>query len=146
MTKEVAQGRAWGDAHRREALARLGQIAAHFVLNRCEDAARRLSLGSPNRPSSSVADPRAPTERAWRTCLAEGGLSEPDIEREVARVRALAEGRLVRDTFVRVVDDDTICGEGRTRGEAEQHALFRGFSLADVRVVRVTRIRRAVKP
>ncbi len=69
-----------------------------------------------------------------------------DVTMVVARVRALAEGRIVRETFVRVMDEDMICGEGRTRGEAKQHALNRGYSLADVRIVRVTRIRRVVKP
>lgn len=85
----------WGKVHTREALRRTYEIAAELVATDPETAAR---LGR------VCAAPMA--EGAWRAFL-EGaptrgaprlGLDRARIVREVRRVRALAEGRLVRET------------------------------------------------
>jgi len=119
----------WTEKHRLEARAACYRLAAERALA--------------GLPPSGLLTGHVRDVVGFMATLERAGLDAKRVVREVRRVRALAEGRLVRETLVRVVDDDMICGEGRSRGEARQHAAFRGYSLADVRIVRVTRIRRA---
>lgn len=93
-TKKVA--RPWTDAHRREALRRTYEIAAEA----CE---KRPSADIRNGLAAMSYDVEAGEDR-WRAALAQWLQIDPArIDREVRRVRALAEGRLVRETDTRYV-------------------------------------------
>lgn len=120
----------WTEAHRREALRRTYEIAAEIAAKDDSNAAAWLCEGAAG---------YAQTEALWRSEL--GDHCDPArIDREVRRVRALAEGRLVRETAWTVVgvlaaEEDHVVWEGTYRP---------GPPLTtDRRVVRVTRIRRA---
>lgn len=85
------------------------------------------------------------TERGWRKWLASAARSQVaagllDINREVRRVRALAEGRLVRETtwHVRMVAGDLSCA----MAEESAREMWRHAYTTTGSVVRVTRIRR----
>ena len=78
----------WTTKHAREAQRRAYEIAATLP----EREGRALALD---------AEWGAASERYYRSALDTAGLDEPRIEREVRRLRGLAEGRLVRTTSTR---------------------------------------------
>lgn len=100
----------WTEAHRREALRRTYEIGAELVADDGDDHRAYLLL--------ETGTPYA------------GGR----VDREVRRVRALAEGRLVRDTGWRV---------GREWYAAGEEARDRRQAYPGMPLLRVTRIRRA---
>lgn len=122
----------WTEAHRREAQRRTYEIAAQMVSDGYGPSADRLAL-----------DLRADIgrEKDWTSRLLRWtGLGAARIKREVRRVRALAEGRLVRETVWRVVDvnGDTI------REEHDRHMVADLLDEEEsTRMIHVTRIRRA---
>lgn len=116
----------WGGAHQREALRRTYEIAAQMVAENRGPSADRLAL-----------DLRADvgSEQEWvRRLLRWSGLDSARIDREVRRVHALAEGRLVRDRGWRV-GHEWYAEDERTLAERQ---TYPGRPL-----LRVTRIRRA---
>lgn len=87
----------WGEPHSVEALRRTFEIAAEFA------AAGQFGVAwwlVPPSPGDNI----APSEELWREHLGSVGvdgkasIDKARIDREVRRVRALAEGRLVRTT------------------------------------------------
>lgn len=124
----------WIEAHRREALRRTYEIAAEMQ----PYEAAWLTQG---------AESYAKNEVAWRNNLSDensAALSVGRIDREVRRVRALAEGRLVRETTWRVEyptgnNDRSVW---TNLADAREEAKPNKWRVA-ARVVRVTRIRRA---
>lgn len=145
----------WTEAHRREVRARKHEIAAE----------RERAYGH----STSVLISLPISEETWRDWLTySAGFDDARIEREVRRVRALAEGRLVRETktitdrleafrcdgcrdsvaegaprWSRTSDGNEYC-KG-CRRDASEHATENGATVVrvKVRVRHVTRIRRA---
>lgn len=130
----------WTEAHRREATARTYEIAADIV--------RREGMG-PRTGAAWIAkliEGNVFNEESWRGMLRPGnaGFAPDRVDREVRRVRALAEGRLVRETtwFVRY-RNGTYSQTVPTREQAVEivdKAKSRGER---ARLVSVTRIRRA---
>lgn len=125
----------WTEAHKREALRRTYEIAAEL-----NDDPHRADGIATDAVYFSGACGR------WRAHLKTSGLVLARIEREVRRVRALAEGRLVRETV----------WYARSRlGDVSDERPDRSVLLADLkaagrtriangdRIVRVTRVRRA---
>jgi hypothetical protein len=134
--------RPWGEAHRREALIRIFEIGAELARAHGKAAAHR-TLSPWFGHMGPAADPTY-TEAQFRELLsgplvefARTTLTPARIDAEVRRVRALAEGRLVRETVWRR-DEDPGFGD-----------LFSTKDLAGggvgLRSVRVTRIRRAAR-
>lgn len=128
----------WTEAHRREALRRTYEIAGEFA-----ESTRGVV------PDGILECPRqmAQEEQTWRADLG-SCLSAARIAREVRRVRALAEGRLVRETSERwevAFPDGGREGRGDDPDHGEAYARLRAsqFRLARVIRVTVTRIRRA---
>lgn len=136
----------WTDAHRREALRRTYEIAAWLVSEGRENDARSLiaNLGE-----------GVPDEETWRAYLYVGdgpAFSDARIDHEVRRVRALAEGRLVRETVHRVRYDNNTRPDGawdaytvslpREKARKTLRAMNKDCGWTGA-VVRVTRIRRA---
>lgn len=128
----------WTDVHRREALRRTYEIAAeHAEYDSCA------------RPLAD--DPWVNDEQMWRQDLA-SILDAVRIDREVRRVRALSEGRLVRETVYqsrRRYSDGSLgalaLAEDSTRAGLAAHASAMHHNRDEFGIVRVTRIRRAVK-
>lgn len=138
----------WTEAHQREAIALLCDIAKNAAL-RGDAATARLAL-------VWAAGTLEPTEAHLRRALADL-LDAKVIDREIRRVRRLAEGRLVRETFPAVKvegvayqrpdvaaakssADDWNAKPHCTRGACIQH----GHPQSDrAHVVRVIRIRRS---
>lgn len=128
----MVDARPWGEAHRREALRRTYEIAAEH------SADHRVARQFGSDAWSGVQD-----ERSFRLYMMLGGLDAARIDREARRVRALAEGRLVRETVWRLAADpdgfdDEIPGTYDSEAEARVVAAQTGQ-----RLVPVTRIRRA---
>jgi hypothetical protein len=118
--------REWTEAHRREALRRTYEIAAGFAGAGHDAAAAwiRSALGWVD------------SEAHWREALGLASVDPARIDREVRRVRALAEGRLVREVT--------------WRGESGEESTDRAMAAADkshggARFARITRIRKATK-
>lgn len=123
----------WTEAHRREALRRTHEIAAE-VSPEAPANAERLAL---------CAHAWTVNEKKWRSLLrmpGHAGLDPARIDREVRRVRGLAEGRLVREPArwaLRFRDGARI--ERPTReGIDRVHDDYTGGV-----IVRITRIRKA---
>lgn len=132
----------WGEAHKREALCRIYEVAAELVSLDREDDARILMIEVPQRPSRSVNDLRVATEQAWRACLMEARLDPKRIESEVRRVRGLAEGRLHHVSgwryYVRqpgVLDEDF----GTPSGARLAASQRRGAVAVSARITRIRR-------
>ena len=122
----------WGEAHRREALRRTYEIAAEMVgEGRCDPADR----------AAANAMQMVVEEIGFRGLLVNWiGLDPARIDREVARVRALAEGRLVRETGARLSDSKQFLTLDAARRARREIAKIEGRRLY---VIHVTRIRRA---
>lgn len=129
----------WTMAHQREALRRTYEIAAELAgrggLEDQDEAGRLGRIAAAHL-----------TEAAWRRFLGgprshAGPRRAGRIDREVRRVRELAEGRLVRETFhgVRIAGDPTVY---RRTNRAEAFASAHAQRLQPSRAVRVTRIGR----
>lgn len=116
----------WTEAHRREALRRTYEIAAELA-----------GAGSPY-ARGLAEDPFVASEDGWRGWLA-AGIDAARINREVRRVRALAEGRLVRVTTWCMRANGSTC-DFTSAADARQ---WRGHHEPMRAVVRVTRVRRA---
>lgn len=133
----------WTRAHAREAMRRTYEIAAELAGDGRYGAAWMLIPPKAN-------DNIAPSEDFWRGWLSSVGaygkpaLSPARITREVGRVRALAEGRLVRELGGRryvvsqpgQIDEDFATPAGAASAAATRHG-------ATAHTFRVTRIRRA---
>lgn len=113
----------WGEAHRREAEPRTFELAAEQIRAGEYDGDKFVELTE-----------NAQREDWWRSALAEMGFDAARIDREVRRVRALAEGRLVRETRWRA-GNNMLCDSAEL-AESMPGALGK-------RPCRVTRIRRA---
>lgn len=133
-------GSEWTDAHRREAVRRLYEIAAEFIGIDSEDP-MGPQRGQILMASSITLRPwsYAETEAIWRCELINYHLDAARISREVRRVRRLAEGGLVRETVWQARDED---GDVIREDEDERHANDL-LGAEGVRIVKVTRIRRA---
>lgn len=133
----------WAEKHRREAAARLYELAAAKTRAGDDIAALEIAVAVPE---------EAMTEADFRTILfdppgADMGVTE--IEREVRRVRALAEGRLVRQSDVRYA---VRRGDGETpfvcmsRSEANAYVVspdrpnWHTYKIVTVRVTRIRRV------
>lgn len=116
----------WGEAHQRETARRLYEIAAEYA-GRGDDL-RALEI------ASEITDDLS--EAAFRESLFDPpgpDMGMVQIEREVRRIRALAEGRLVRSEE-RVV----LWPDGIKRPLVTDTAVPKGWP-----ILRVTRIKRA---
>ncbi len=119
----------WTEAHRREALRRTYDIAAELT-----------GAGGDFFPHISPGN--VETVRHFRATLAgHARLDTARIDREERRVRGLAEGRLVRENGWRGNSRD-----GSVLAWTTSPAVAATWKSSGARVVRVTRIRRAVKP
>lgn len=119
----------WTDAHRREALRRTYEIAAEL--------ARHGTLYSADVLRGNRRD-----EAEFRDAMAAAGFAAARVNREVRRVRDLAEGRMVRETLYRVYHQrDTRIVDWPTRNLAE--AWVMGHAPKGARIVRIARIRKA---
>lgn len=117
--------RLWTEAHRREALRRLYEIAAEQVGAGNES---RVAKGCPH--ESDIGN-----EDEYTFALRHGLLlNAARIDREVSRIRALAEGRLVRVTTWRGQSGE----EYATYAAADADKSHGGC-----RLTRITRIRKA---
>lgn len=98
----------WTEAHRREAWARIFELTAAALREHTHEPLRKtIALV----PRSLVA-----TEKVFRVRGLDGFGFDPDrIDREVRRVRALAEGRLVRETRVVIKIGNGVTGPERRR-------------------------------
>lgn len=142
----------WDERHRREALRRTYEIAAEMV-----------GRGEPNGPTNGkrpafhlATDVEATDEEAtWRQILVHIRMPPARVDREARRVRALAEGRLVRETTERF---EVFRGAASAADSAESWEVARAYAaerngwLDKLRSkgdryravrVRITRIRRA---
>lgn len=129
----MSKAKAWGDNHRREALRRTYEIAAEVVFEEANEQRAHYLLNATRGWAS---------EERWRDHLARCRIDPARIDREVRRVRALAEGRLVRDTRWRVEGTDAAEEDGCFWDEpTPPPASVR----KNRRTVRVTRIRRAAR-
>lgn len=131
----------WTEAHRKEALARQHEIAAGLVRGGNYEQAQTLV-------GEDFED--AAREDWWRGALYRAGLDHARIDREVRRVCALAEERLVRETSSawRVTDKTTgkTIAERRNRDDAGRELIAVGGRMhARIVRVRITRIRKAAK-
>lgn len=120
----------WAETCQREARRRSYEIAAELTGVGLEGEAECLTV-----------DDRedVKTEERWRSALDRAGLEEYRIEREVRRVRELAEGRLIRESGYRFI-------ETRSPQRREVTAMTpekRGRAAPGNAWVRVARIRRA---
>lgn len=155
MTKNVAQGpweqdqaeqlaeqertadlplpRPWTEAHRREAHDRAYELAAELMREDRPRQAYELLEAPWN---------MAQEEATWRADLG-CAFDATRVDREVRRVRALAEGRLVRETtwFVRY-HNGTYSQTVPTREQAVEIVGKAKGRNEHSRIVRVTRIRR----
>lgn len=128
----------WTEKHRREALRRTYEIAAEIV-----STGRHLDADM----FVNCAREHCATERKFQVHVAFVFADHIRIDREVRRVHALAEGRLVRETQWKVRGRLGDLGGPYDNAE-EARKVARGKALAglaDVQIVRVTRIRRAVR-
>ena len=123
----------WTEVHRREAVIRSAELLV-FALRRDLPVAKASDvadmLGANVLLAEGFAD--VETEHGWRRWLSLA-TKWANANREVRRVRGLAEGRLVRETMWRAAGFEY---EDRTLAVDRQD--FRGGP-----IVRVTRIRRA---
>ena len=118
----------WTAKHKREAMRRTYEIAATIDARRADDIARAASWG-------------AECERRYRDNLSAAGLDAQRIERDVRRVRGLAEGRLVREVtwHVRMIAGNLSCA----MEEASARDMWRHATTTQGVLVRVARVRRA---
>ncbi len=125
----------WTEAHRREALRRGYEIAAGLEATR------------PTVPQATGVHIDARTVDDFRATLDIWGLPVTRVEREVRRVRALAEGRMVRETQwrIRVPGEPSWYGpyESREAADRDLGIMRHNQGKPSARVVRLTRIRRA---
>lgn len=119
----------WGEAHRREALRRTYEIAAELSSQFPIDADEMcMSAGM-----------YAESAEKFRTNLkGYGDIDATRIDREVRRVRALAEGRLVREMVWNYRREDA-----EPEGEIGQMKAHMIKDQSGGKVIRITRIRRA---
>lgn len=126
----------WTEAHRREALRRMREIAA--ICATSTDGSER-AVGHGMLRNTSPSD-----EAGFRIILAESAyMTAARIDREVARVRALAEGRLVRETVWAC--KTAAMGIDRPEMVTDERTARRWLSTRcqGDSIVRVTRIRKA---
>ncbi len=128
----------WTEAYAREALMRTYEIAAEIV-------GAQSSADADTPADGAFAD--VESEAEWRKAL-HPYIEDARINREVRRVRALAEGRLAREPvkveYQIVEGADHVIGKRPTRREAEALWTHLGRQRSErIRRVRVTRIRRA---
>ncbi len=130
----------WTDAHRREALRRTYEIAVAVV-----DNAAPFSCDYDWRPVALAA---LESEAEWRRALAYVGcgtmLTSTRVDREVRRVRDIAEGRLMREMVWHVrgvgIGHEAVFAK-RDEARAMRDAYTSGVHGAP-EIVRVTRYRR----
>jgi hypothetical protein len=143
--------KAWDERHRREALRRTYEIAAEMAY---EGRHRFAWWIQPSGDSGQELE--YSSEQEWRDLLkgedrsTGSGLDAARIDREVRRIRALAEGRLVRETLYRYVFDleeegPVVAAEGATLAEARREMVLQDLVFEEHRLVRITRIRKAVR-
>lgn len=118
----------WTDEHRSEARRRAYELAATLPAQKARTIALDAEWG-------------AAGEQHYRRILREAGLDTGRIEREVRRLRALAEGRLVREVtwHVRMIAGNLSCA----MEEASARDMWRHAITTQGVVVRVARVRRA---
>lgn len=133
----------WGPKHQAEALRRTYEIAAGMVDGDQVLAGRLGRIAAAHM-----------LEASWRAFLAgDGGrtvtgLDPARIDREVRRVRALAEGRLEREVVWQYVTDDEereVVARGVTMSAVRDGMEDQDLVYEEHRRVRVTRIRRAAR-
>lgn len=124
----------WGEAHAREAMRRGYEIAAYFAADDRTDDAQTLA--------EIIVVEEVDSEQDYRQLLAGSGFDAARIEREVRRVRGLADDppRLVRETRWRVYFERALGYDGDDRAAA---ARWRDNHARGAALVRVDRIRRA---
>lgn len=131
---KTKQAAAWGDAHKREAKA--------FALERLSVLVREYGGEALDKLDEEIEN--AGFEDQWRpgSILSHAlGLKAKGMRRALRRVRALAEGRLVRETewrWLRVDGSIAASWEGSLRALAVSCAAT--WRAAGCRLVRVTRI------
>lgn len=119
--------KSWTEAHRREAARRIYELAAEL-------SASNL-LGAESLANRAIR--YSNSESGWRDFVA-GWFDPARVDREVRRVRALAEGRLLREPIEWWAKTRNGTGiKGNDREEAES-MCGKGYGL-----VRISRIRRA---
>lgn len=121
----------WTEKHRREALRAMLMICYGHTFDRPGDVAPRSTVF---RVPVSDAD----SEESFRAALATA-MRPVRIDREVRRVRALAEGRLVREERWHV---GACVWDNETDARTYARECRRRFPRTKPPVVRVTRIRR----
>lgn len=124
----------WDERHQREANARTYEIAAELH-RRDWKPGRRLG-DEPSASYALAASDQIATENDFIVALTYAGLDATRIDREVRRVRDLAEGRVVRDTTWRAGSRERGT-EYDNPADARKHVRNSGL-----RMVKVTRIRR----
>lgn len=128
----------WTEAHRREARARLYQIAAEMLI---------AGLAWSHAVDVAMDGSAAVSEPGFRACLRHYGEFDPArIDREVRRVDGLATGRLVRETVwaVRKASGITVpIGPGVDGDDGGAGACRAAKAESCQAAVRVTRIRKA---
>lgn len=120
---------AWTDEHRREALRAVLRVLDGIV------ATAPLALASPIEITLSHYE----GEAELRSTMVSFGFVRARIDREVRRVRALAEGRLVREPTWRW----RLRLGGHVVEHADESTARSGAKREGTRTMRVTRIRRA---
>jgi len=123
---------AWTEAHRREALRRFRERVAVVdgEIEKLQELDKDVRLGG---------------EQEFRRAIRalDLSLSSSHIDRDVRRVRALAKGRLVRQTTWRVRSRDVEIGHFHDAAEARTWiAACARWRRAGLSLCRVTRIRR----
>lgn len=124
----MSRAQPWGDAHRREAKIGTRRLADEADIGGHPVRAQALTLIAASATGVNMA-----TEAVWCERLRLVGVDAARVRREVARVRALAEGRKIREVKWRV-------GDGRIEySEDVARSLLSSF---EGPLVRVTRTRR----
>jgi len=124
----------WTEAHQREARRRCYELAAELAgVGRDADAGDLAAAAQ----GLGTAD-----EERFRYMLAGVDFADGDIKRAVKRVRALAEGRLVRET-VWALRSAWSVAETTEPWRVEAWRKIRGPGDKLVKLVKITRIRRA---
>lgn len=129
----------WAEAHRREARIATRRLADDADL--AGNPALAMALTS---IANTATGAQISTDSKWRERLRLVGLTDARIEREVRRVRAFAEGRLVRETEWIIVSGSRARRSFNDTLEEARTELWAWRATDDgAHIVRVTRIRRA---
>ena len=143
-TRKRAAAKAWTEAHRQEAFIRCFELCVRHAMNTPIDSLESSADFCSAQHVLAGGYANISTERGWRAWLraACSEMKRDRIDREVRRVRALAEGRLVRETAWSVaVDNDprrvTWPTLEKARKWRDDHAP------EGARIVKVKRTRRA---